>query len=110
VRIETLLEETFKPKLEEISQAVQRLERANEDPDSTHAGREMARRIDEAKQQATDAKKVADEVCNRQDKLESSMAATLRVLRWGMAILVLVSVLLIIANNSASLLHWLGVI
>ena len=59
VRIETLLEETFKPKLQEIADAVCRLEEANSQPEGTPAGRELARRAEAARCAALDAHKDA---------------------------------------------------
>jgi hypothetical protein len=55
VRIETLLEETFQPKLQEIADAVRRLEEANAAPEGTPAGRELARRAEVARCAAADA-------------------------------------------------------
>jgi hypothetical protein len=55
VRIETLLEETIQPKLQEIAEVVIRLEAANDKPEDTPSGRELARRVEEAKYAATTA-------------------------------------------------------
>ena len=55
MRIETLLEEIIQPKLQEIADAVCRLEEANTAPEGTPAGRELARRAEVANCAATNA-------------------------------------------------------
>ena len=79
MRIETLLEETFQPKLQEIADAVCRLEAANDDPENTPAGRELCRRADEAHAAALAAHEDALKAFNQAKDAADTAASILGV-------------------------------
>ena len=113
VRIETLLEETFMPKLQEIADAVCRLEEANTKPEATPAGRELARRAEEARCAATDAHKDALQAASQARAALDTSQGILKTwkdiqgsIAIGMKIIVLIATVLAIVVAA----HTLGVI
>ena len=97
-----------------IADTVARLEKANETPHNTPAGRELLKRSDDAIAKACEAHNAALKAQGQADaalavltRISDQTVGIFRMFRWILAVVLAISALLMVANNFHTLMGWL---